>query len=102
MGVGGALVYSNFCVLHLAAPGWCSLLRRFRAHATLPLQSSAGGVTRRLSRSSMQALSSMVPKGLAMRSAKSAPALEEDGAVCTALATCTGNWLSHVDWGQQR
>ncbi len=51
--------------------------------------------------SSMSGLSSMMPKSLAMRAAKSAPALDEAG-LRTAVATCTGNWLSHLDWGSER
>lgn len=44
-------------------------------------------------------ISAVLSKSIAMRNAKSAPALDE----CTSvLASCSGNWLSHIDWGEER
>lgn len=65
-------------------------------HTLAPLQ----GPARRTSRSSVASLSGMVPRSLTLRS-KSAPAIDEAG-LRTPVASCTGNWLSHLDWGSER
>ena len=39
--------------------------------------------------------------GLGLRS-KSSPAVPEEAAPRVEVAQCTGNWLSHLDWGEER
>lgn len=53
---------------------------------------------------SITSLSSMMSRGLGLGlRSKSSPAVAEDAqAARLQVARCTGNWLSHLDWGGER
>lgn len=63
------------------------------AHCPPPLAQARRGPS--------SSITSLVSKGLGLRS-KSSPAVAEDARGRLEVARCCGNWLSHLDWDGER
>lgn len=107
-------------------PPYCTLLQRPDAlsgciYRTLPSSpvavvgdSGAGGVpgwqmpsppaSDKLRRGSINSLTGKMRStlSLSLRGSKSSPAVADEAVQRIEVARCTGNWLSHLDWGEQR